>query len=78
MKMGLHQVADPMWIGILRHVRKNHRIRLLVDDYSHSIRCVYCACELVEGSPAMMDALCERMKKSGIQFEVLCQTVFSS
>ena len=75
MKMGAYQMVDSIWNGLVSHVRKGHRLRLVVDDYGHSIRCIYCGCELVEGSQGMMTALCGRLRESGVEFEVLCQTV---
>jgi hypothetical protein len=67
-------LSRQLWRCLAFHYRKNHRLRLKVDDKSKRIDCVSCGVPLVQGTDEVIDQVCSIMNKCRMEFDVVCET----
>jgi hypothetical protein len=67
-------LSRQVWRCLAYHYRKQHRLLLKVDDRSKRIDCASCGLPLVQGSDQVIDEVCSIMNKSGMEFEIVCET----
>jgi hypothetical protein len=67
-------LVDHLWQTVVNHSRRGHRLRLEVDDTDQTLWCMNCKHPIVGGSEDVMRRCGEKMKNSGIGFEVMIST----
>jgi hypothetical protein len=67
-------LSRKLWTCLAYHYRKQHRVRLKVDDRCKMIECVSCDVPLVQGTDEVIDQVCSIMNKYKMEFEVVCET----
>ena len=67
-------LSREVWRCLVYHYRKQHRLRLRVDDRSKRIDCASCGVPLMQGSDQVIDQVCSIMNKCAMEFEVVCET----